>query len=176
MRLELFFSDLRPEHQNPASETAIGKVTFDMLSDAAQAAVRAVGQGLLYTSDHDMYRPIYPPALEITHREVDGVTVLDCNGRITLVGGGSAILRETIRNVMAANPKPKVLLNFSGVEHVDASGIAELISAFTSVTNAGGSLRVVNLTHKLHNLAQITKIYSVLEVHNDEAQAIRSFA
>jgi anti-sigma B factor antagonist len=113
-------------------------------------------------------------SIKATTRQVDGVTVVDLSGRITL-GEGSAVLRDTIRDLLNRGQK-KVLLNLGDVTYIDSSGIGELVSGFTTVTNQGGTLKLLNLTKKVHDLLQITKLYTVFEVHNDETAAIRSFA
>ncbi len=107
-------------------------------------------------------------------RQVDGVTVVDLAGRITL-GEGSVMLRDTVRDLLNRGQK-KILLNLGDVSYIDSSGIGELVSAFTTVTNQGGQLKLLNLTKKVHDLLQITKLYTVFEVHNEETGAIRSFA
>ena len=112
-------------------------------------------------------------ALTIASREVDGVTVLDLSGRITL-GEGSTVLRDTVRELLGRGQK-KILLNLGDVTYIDSSGIGELVSGFTTVANQGGQLKLLNLTKKVHDLLQITKLYTVFEVHNEEAAAIRSF-
>ena len=113
-------------------------------------------------------------SIKATTRQVDGVTVVDLSGRITL-GEGSAILRDTIRDLLNRGQK-KVLLNLGDVTYIDSSGIGELVSGFTTVTNQGGQLKLLNLTKKVHDLLQITKLYTVFEVHTDEPAAIRSFS
>lgn len=107
-------------------------------------------------------------------RQVDGVTIVDLAGRITL-GEGSVTLRDTVRELLNRGQK-KILLNLADVSYIDSSGIGELVSGFTTVTNQGGSLKLVNLTKKVHDLLQITKLYTVFEVHADEASAVHSFA
>ncbi len=113
-------------------------------------------------------------SIKATTRQVDGVTVVDLSGRITL-GEGSAILRDTIRDLLNRGQK-KVLLNLGDVTYIDSSGIGELVSGFTTVNNQGGQLKLLNLTKKVHDLLQITKLYTVFEVHNEETAAIRSFS
>jgi anti-sigma B factor antagonist len=105
---------------------------------------------------------------------VGDVTVVDVAGRITL-GEGSSALRETLREIVGKNQK-KILLNLGEVTYIDSSGIGELVSAFTTVTNAGGQLKMLNLTKRVKDLLQITKLYTVFDVHEDEAHAVRSFA
>jgi anti-sigma B factor antagonist len=104
---------------------------------------------------------------------VDNVTIVDLSGRITL-GEGSVVLRDNIRDLIAKGDK-KILLNLGEVTYIDSSGIGELVSAFTTVRNQGGELKLLNLTKKVHDLLQITKLYTVFDVKDDEATAISSF-
>ena len=106
-------------------------------------------------------------------RQVDDVTVVDLSGRITL-GEGSTVLRDTVRELLGRGQK-KILLNLGDVTYIDSSGIGELVSGFTTVANQGGQLKLLNLTKKVHDLLQITKLYTVFEVHNEESAALRSF-
>jgi anti-sigma B factor antagonist len=99
---------------------------------------------------------------------------VDLSGRITL-GEGSTVLRDTVRELLGRGQK-KILLNLGDVTYIDSSGIGELVSGFTTVANQGGQLKLLNLTKKVHDLLQITKLYTVFEVHNEEAAAIRSFS
>ena len=111
---------------------------------------------------------------KLNTREVGDVTVVDVSGRITL-GEGSSALRDMLRDLTAKGDK-KILLNLGEVNYIDSSGIGELVSAFTSASNAGGTLKLLNLTKRVQDLLQITKLYTVFDVHEDEAHAIRSFA
>lgn len=113
-------------------------------------------------------------SVKLTTRQVGDVTVIDAVGRITL-GEGSSTFRDLIRDMAAAGNK-KILLNLGEVSYIDSSGIGELVSGFTTVTNHGGSLRLLNLTKRVKDLLQITKLYTVFEVHDDEAHAVRSFS
>lgn len=113
-------------------------------------------------------------SVKITNRQVGDVTVIDASGRITL-GEGSSTVRDTIRD-LTANGKKKLLLNLGDVTYIDSSGIGELVSGFTSVTNQGGQLKLLNLTKRVQELLQITKLYTVFEVFDDEAAAVRSFS
>jgi anti-sigma B factor antagonist len=110
----------------------------------------------------------------MNNRQVGDVTVVDVSGRITL-GEGSSELRDAMRDLVAKGNK-KILLNLGDVTYIDSSGIGELVSGFTSVSNQGGQLKLLNLTKRVKDLLQITKLYTVFEVHDDEAAAIRSFA
>jgi anti-sigma B factor antagonist len=107
-------------------------------------------------------------------RQVNGVTILDCSGRITL-GEGSVILRDAVRDLLAKGNK-KILLNLGDVTYIDSSGIGEMVSAFTTVRNQGGELKLLNLTKKVHDLLQITKLYTVFDVKDDEAAAVKAFS
>jgi anti-sigma B factor antagonist len=111
--------------------------------------------------------------MKITTRQVDGVTILDLSGRITL-GEGSVMLRDAVRDLLAKGSK-QILLNLGDVNYIDSSGIGELVSAYTTARNQGGELKLLNLTKKVHDLLQITKLYTVFDVKDDEASAIASF-
>lgn len=113
-------------------------------------------------------------SVKLTTRQVGDVLVIDAAGRITL-GEGSSVLRDMIREVSTKGNK-KILLNMAEVSYIDSSGIGELVSGFTSVTNHGGVLKMLNLTKRVKDLLQITKLYTVFDVHDDEAAAIRSFS
>ncbi|ADW67246.1 STAS domain-containing protein [Granulicella tundricola] len=112
-------------------------------------------------------------SMKFKTRQVDGVTVLDLSGRITL-GEGSVTLRDAVRDVLSKGSN-KILLNLGDVNYIDSSGIGELVSAFTTVKNGGGELKLLNLTKKVKDLLQITKLYTVFDVKDDEASAISSF-
>jgi len=112
--------------------------------------------------------------MKASTRQVDGVTVVDFSGRITL-GEGSVVLRDTIRDLITKGNK-KILLNLGDVTYIDSSGIGELVSAYTTVRNGGGELKLLNLTKKVHDLLQITKLYTVFDIKDDEATAIQAFA
>lgn len=111
--------------------------------------------------------------MKATVRQVDSVTVIDISGRITL-GEGCTQLRELIRDELSRGNK-KLLLNLGDVTYIDSSGIGELVSAFTAVSNQGGQLKLLKLTKKVQDLLQITKLLTVFDVHDDEAKAIGSF-
>ncbi len=112
-------------------------------------------------------------SMKATIRQIDSVTVVDVSGRITL-GEGCTQLRELIRDQLSKGNK-NLLLNLGDVTYIDSSGIGELVSAYTGVSKQGGSLKLLNLTKKVHDLLQITKLYTVFDIHDDEATAISSF-
>ena len=113
-------------------------------------------------------------SVKLTTRQVGDVTVIDAAGRITL-GEGASAFRDSIRDLAAKGDK-KLLLNLAEVSYIDSSGIGELVSGFTTVTNHGGSLKLVGLSKRVKDLLQITKLYTVFEAFDDEAQAVRSFS
>jgi anti-sigma B factor antagonist len=112
-------------------------------------------------------------SMKVSNRQVDGVTIVDMSGRITL-GEGSVVLRDSIRDLIGKGQK-KILLNLGDVTYIDSSGIGELVSAFTAVRREGGELKLLKLTKKVHDLLQITKLYTVFDIKDDEAVAIQSF-
>jgi len=113
------------------------------------------------------------PALYATTREVGAITLVDLSGRIAL-GEGSALLRKTIRDLLDDGHN-KIILNLGDVNYIDSSGIGELVSGFTAVRSRGGELKLLHLTKKVHDLLQITKLFTVFDVFTDEPTAVRSF-
>ena len=112
-------------------------------------------------------------SIKLSTRQVGDVSVMDVAGRITL-GEGSSALRDMMRDLVSKSQK-KILLNLGDVSYIDSSGIGELVSGFTTVTNSGGNLKLLGLNKRVKDLLQITKLYTVFDVHEDEAGAIRSF-
>ena len=112
-------------------------------------------------------------ALAIASREVDGVTVVELSGRITL-GEGSVQMRDALRDLIAKGQR-RILLDLGEVSYIDSSGLGELVSAYTSAKNQSATLKLLKLTKKVHDLLQLTKLYTVFEIFDDEASAIASF-
>ena len=112
-------------------------------------------------------------SLRATHRDAGPVPVVDLTGRITL-GESSTLLRKTIRTLLD-DQRRKILLNLADVDYIDSSGIGELVSGFTAVKNQGGDLKLLQLTKKVRDLLQITKLYTVFDIFSDESSAVRSF-
>lgn len=112
-------------------------------------------------------------SVKLDTRQVGDVTVIDVSGRITL-GEGSSALRDVLKDLVAKGHR-KILLNLGDVTYIDSSGIGELVSGFTSMANLGGTLKLLSLTRRVKDLLQITKLYTVFDVHDDEAHAISSF-
>lgn len=112
--------------------------------------------------------------MKASSRQVNGVTIVDLSGRITL-GEGSVILRDTVRDLLSKGNK-QIVLNLADVSYIDSSGIGELVSAYTHVRREGGELKLLNLTKKVHDLLQITKLYTVFDIKDDEAAAVAGFS
>jgi anti-sigma B factor antagonist len=112
-------------------------------------------------------------ALQGTRRQVGDVIIVDFSGKITL-GEGSATLRKTVRELVEAGNK-KILLSLDDVDYIDSSGIGELVSAYTTVKNASGELKLLNLTKRVHDILQITRLFTVFDVQSEESVALRSF-
>lgn len=112
-------------------------------------------------------------SLIINVRVVGGVTVVDLSGRITL-GEGSGVLRDTVRELLSKGQK-NVLLNLGNVSYIDSSGLGELVSSYTTAANQGAKVKLVNVQKKVHDLLQITKLYTVFESFDNESAGIGSF-
>jgi anti-sigma B factor antagonist len=112
-------------------------------------------------------------SLTITPRQSHGVTILDCNGRITL-GEGTGMLRDTVKATLAKGEK-NILLNLGQVSYIDSAGLGELVGCNTTVSNAGGKLKLLQLQKKIKDLMQITKLHTIFEVMDDEASAVASY-
>ncbi len=116
--------------------------------------------------------PVLMPLL-IEPREVANVIILDIRGRIVL-GDEIHLLRDAVRNLIA-DGKKKIILNLADVDYIDSSGVGELVGAFTTVRNAGGELKLLNLTQKVHDVLHVTKLYTVFDIRDDEFTAVKSF-
>ena len=106
-------------------------------------------------------------------RQVDGVTIVDLSGRITLGDGGN-ILRDTVRDLLSKGNK-KIVLNLKDINYVDSSGIGELVKAFTTSKEHGGELKLLNVPKRIHDLLQITKLHTLFDMKDDEAVAVTAF-
>ncbi len=111
--------------------------------------------------------------LRATHRDASQATVVDLSGKITL-GEGSALLRKTIRGLLD-DKRVHIVLNLADVDYIDSSGIGELVSAYTTAKGRGGELKLLHLTKKVHDLLQLTKLYTVFDVYTEESAALNSF-
>ena len=111
--------------------------------------------------------------INISERQAGDVTILDLEGKVT-IGEGSVALRNAIRRLLGEG-KNKILLNLGSVGYIDSSGIGELVSSFTAVNKEGGVLKLLNLTQKIQDLLAITKLLTVFEVFENEAETLASF-
>lgn len=111
--------------------------------------------------------------LNINERQAGDVTVLDMSGKIT-IGEGSVALRAAIRRLLEEGKK-RILLNLGGVSYVDSSGIGELVSSYTAINKEGGQLKLLNLTQKIKDLLTITKLLTVFDTYENEAEALNSY-
>lgn len=111
--------------------------------------------------------------LDVSERQAGDVTILDLSGSIRM-GEGAVSLRNRIRGLFEQGKK-KILLNLSGVKNVDSSGIGELIASYTTLSRDGGQLKLLKLTEKIRDLLVITKLLTVFDSYDDEAEALNSF-
>lgn len=111
--------------------------------------------------------------LDLKERQAGDVTILDLSGEVR-IGDGSIALRDSIRK-LADDGKTKVLLNLAGVKYMDSSGVGELIANYTTISRQGGQLKLLNLTDRIQNLLVITKLLTVFDAYEDEAEALKSF-
>ena len=113
-------------------------------------------------------------SLKANVRRAGDVQIVDLAGRITL-GEGSGLLRNTIKELVSSGQK-NILVNLRDVSYLDSAGLGELVGSYASVTNAGGNIKLLNPQAKVHDLLQITKLYTVFVAYDDEPEALRSFA
>jgi anti-sigma B factor antagonist len=111
--------------------------------------------------------------MDIVERTVSDVTVLDLKGKMTL-GEGDELLKDKINSLLAAGKK-RLLLNLEGVPYIDSAGLGEVVRTYTTVSRQGGSLKLLNLTKRIEDLLAITKLLTVFETYDSEAEAIKSY-
>ncbi|MGH9544611.1 MAG: STAS domain-containing protein [Terriglobales bacterium] len=110
--------------------------------------------------------------LKLSTRVVNGVTIVDCNGRIVF-GEESALLRDTLKKLIGENSR--VLLNLGGISYIDSGGLGTLVALYTTAQSAGGALKLINLTQRVDDLLQVTKLLTVFEVYDSEEKGLESF-
>jgi anti-sigma B factor antagonist len=115
-----------------------------------------------------------PMKMTTSTRQVGGVTVIDITGRIEL-GEESAAVRDLVCDLLSQG-HTQILLNLGEVHYIDSMGLGTLVSAFTSVRKQGGELKLLNLTNKVRDLMQITKLYTIFDILNDEETGVKSFS
>ena len=111
--------------------------------------------------------------MEIVERTVNDVTVLDLKGKMTL-GEGDELLKDKINSLRAAGKK-KLLLNLESVPYIDSAGLGEVVRTYTTVSRQGGSLKLLNLTKRIEDLLSITKLLTVFDTFDSEAEAVKSY-
>jgi anti-sigma B factor antagonist len=111
--------------------------------------------------------------LDVSERQAGDVTILDLSGSVRM-GEGAVALRNSIRGLIEKGNK-KILLNLRGVKNIDSSGIGELIANYTTLSRNGGQLKLLSLTDKIQNLLVITKLLTVFDSYENEAEALNSF-
>jgi len=112
--------------------------------------------------------------LTTTTRQVGDTVIIDINGRIVL-GEASAALRSLVADLLK-NGHKKILFNLANVSYIDSSGLGQLVSAYVAVRKQAGELKLLHLNNKVHDVLQITKLYTVFDIGDDEAAAVKSFA
>ena len=110
--------------------------------------------------------------LKLTVRTKDDIVVVDCAGRIVF-GEESADLRDTVKMVITQSKR--IVLNLSGVSYIDSGGLGTLVALYTTARNNGGSIKLANLTPRVGDLLQVTKLVTVFDVYDSEEKAIESF-
>jgi len=111
--------------------------------------------------------------MKIEERAVSGVTILDLQGKM-LIGEGDELLREKI-NQLVENGTGKIVLNLAEVPYVDSAGLGEIVRCYTTVSRKNGKLKLLNLTKRIHDLLSITKLLTVFEAYDSEAEGVASF-
>ena len=111
--------------------------------------------------------------MQIEERVVDDVTILDLKGKITL-GDGDEALKDKINSLVLQNKK-RILLNLADVPYIDSAGLGEVVRTYTTVSRQGGQLKLVNLTKRITDLLSITKLLTVFETFESEAEALKTY-
>src|SRR5258705_2843567 len=117
-------------------------------------------------------RRVLPMQLKLTTRTVKGILVVNCDGRIVF-GEESAELRDTVKKLITQNNQ--MVLNLDGVSYIDSGGLGTLVALYTTAHNAGGAIKLSNLTQRVGDLLQVTKLLTIFEVFDSEEEAIQSF-
>ena len=113
--------------------------------------------------------------MHVTERPVGDVMIVDVSGKVTLGDGGDAVLKDKLRSLVEQGHR-KLLLNMADVSYVDSAGLGAIVQSYTTVTNQGGALKLVHLTKRIKDLLAITKLITVFETYDNEAEAVTSFS
>ena len=110
--------------------------------------------------------------LRLNTRTIDGILIVDCSGRIVL-GEESGLMRDTVKQLIQQHKQ--IVLNLAGVNYIDSSGLGTLVSLYTSSKSAGSSIKLANLTQRVGDLLQVTKLLTIFDVYDSEQKALDSF-
>jgi anti-sigma B factor antagonist len=113
--------------------------------------------------------------MQISERTIGDVVIVDVSGKITLGDGGDVVLKDKMRSLLQQGFK-KVVLNLGEVSYVDSAGLGEIVQSYATVTKNGGALKLMNVTKRIKDLLSITKLLTVFECHDTEAEAVTSFS
>ena len=114
-------------------------------------------------------------SLQLSERSIGDVIVVDLSGKITLGDGGDAMLKDKVRSLLQQGRK-KVVLNLGEVSYIDSAGLGELVQAYATAKKNGGGLKLLNATKRIKDLLAITKLLTVFETYENEAEAVTSFS
>ena len=112
--------------------------------------------------------------LKLTKRTVDGILAIECSGRIVF-GEETGLLRDEVKKAIQENGVKRIVLNLSDINYIDSGGLGTLVALHTTAHNAGGTIKLANLTKRVGDLLQVTKLLTVFEVHNSEYEALEAF-
>jgi len=138
----------------------------------AKTAAQAIGWSGLVPAEYCWPLRRIRMQLKLATRTKDGVLVVDCNGRIVF-GEESSLLRDTVKAAVSENNR--IVLNLGEVNYIDSGGLGTLVALRTTAQNAGGTIKLTNLTKRVGDLLQVTKLLTVFDVYNSEAEAVESF-
>jgi anti-sigma B factor antagonist len=144
-----------------------GRGTFRRLPRGAGSCFSQVGAGSERVEEEGA-------AMQIDDRSVGDVRILDLKGKMTL-GDGDELLRERVNSLISQGHK-KLVINLAEVPYIDSAGLGEIVRTYTTVSRQGGKLKLLNLTKRIQDLLAITKLLTVFECYDSEADAVRSFA
>jgi anti-sigma B factor antagonist len=113
--------------------------------------------------------------MQISERAIGDVTVVDVSGKVTLGDGGDTMMKDKLRSLVQQGRR-RLLLNLADVSYVDSAGLGAIVQSYTTVTNQGGALKLVNVTRRIKDLLAITKLITVFETYDDEAEGVASFS
>jgi anti-sigma B factor antagonist len=133
---------------------------------------RSEGSGLISAESGTNGKGAFLMQLKLATRTKDGVFVVDCSGRIVF-GEESSLLRDMVKNAVSENNR--IVLNLGEISYIDSGGLGTLVALRTTAQNAGGTIKLTNLTKRVGDLLQVTKLLTVFDVYNSEAEAIDSF-